>query len=386
MLPRAVVDEEIANAGRREKRVRDLPSHVVAYYLVAMCVFTGVGVCEVLRWLLHEARGLFGADAARVVTSGGICSARSRLGKGVMEALCRRVAVPVAVAATPGAWHAGLRLMALDGSTLDLQDTAANAAHFGYPSGKDGDGAFPQARFAALAELGTHVIFGARVAPFAASEIALAHEIVAGLRPDMLCVADRLFFSYNLWNKAAATGAQLLWRVRGNLILPVEKRLPDGSWLSRVYPGPDDRRRKTNGVAVRAIRYRLKGDDAPAEEFLLLTTLLDHAAHPAQTLAALYPHRWEIETAYDEFKTHLRGGRVVLRSKTPDMVEQEFHAFILAHYCVRGLMHEAALAHGMPPLRLSYKHSVEVVKRHLPALEAGFSPTPHRPAPPRGLP
>jgi hypothetical protein len=229
-------------------------------------------------------------------------------------------------------------------------------------------------RFAALVECGTHVLFGAHMGPFAQSEQALAASVIGALRQGMLCMADRLFYSHAFWRRARETGAELLWRVKNNLRLPVEKRLRDGSYLSTLYASNADRKQKRNGQVVRVIAYRLKGRGARQESYRLITTLLDPARHPALALAGLYPQRWEIETALDEFKTHLRGGRVVLRSKKPELVRQEFYAFLLAHYCVRQLMHEAALANEVEPVRLSYKHAVEVIKRNLPASWPAFPP------------
>ena len=186
------------------------------------------------------------------------------------------------------------------------------------------------------------------------------------LRKEMLCLADRHFFSYPLWNKARASGADLLWRSKKNLILPCQQRLPDGSYLSRIYPSLRARRRCSNAVMVRVIEYRLEGVQGCEPFYRLLTTILDPEQAPAKELAALYPERWEIETALDELKTHLRGARIVLRSKTPELVEQEFYGLLLAHFAIRGLMHEAALKAAEDPDRLSFLHAVRVVRRKLP--------------------
>jgi len=376
-LPRAIVDEEIDKANRKQKRDRRLPARLMVYYTLAMCVYSQIGVQEVLRWVLEQARQYLGAQLVKIATSGGISSARKRLGSEVLEALYRRVAVPLANALTKGAWHQGLRLVALDGSTLDLQDTDENAAHYGYSNSGRGKSAYPKLRFAALVETGTHALIGAHMDAYATSEQALGARAIESLGKGMLCMADRLFYSYGFWSKARQTGAELLWRVKSNLRLPVEQVLPDGSYLSTLYANDTDRRSKRNGQRVRVIVYRLQGEGAPDETYRLITTLLDWEKHPAAELAALYPQRWEIEIALDEFKTHLRGGQVVLRSKTPDLVRQEFYAYMLTHYCVRQLMHEAALLNEVEPVRMSYKHAVEVFKRKLPAFEAGFSPYAH---------
>jgi len=163
----------------------------------------------------------------------------------------------------------------------------------------------------------------------------------------------------------AATGVDLLWRVKKNLLLPCETRLPDGSYLSRLYPSAKDQRHKSNGVVVRVIEYRLEGVQGAEPLYRLVTTILDHQRAPATELAAIYHDRWEIETALDELKTHLRGAGIVLRSKTPDLVRQEFSGLLMAHFAVRGLMHEAALDSGEDPDRLSFLHAVRVVRRKI---------------------
>jgi len=203
------------------------------------------------------------------------------------------------------------------------------------------------------------------MADYATSEVALAKTVLPSLSKGMLCLADRGFFGCELWRQAAATGADLLWRVSKNVLLPCEKRLPDGSYRSRIYPSQQDRRRQRNGVVVRVIEYRLEGVEGAEPSYRLATTVLDHELAQAPELAALYHERWEIETAFDELKTHLRGARIVLRSKTPDLVRQEFYGLLLAHFAVRGLMHEAALSAQEDPDRLSFLHAVRVVRRKM---------------------
>ena len=182
----------------------------------------------------------------------------------------------------------------------------------------------------------------------------------------MLCLADRNFFGFDLWKKAHTTGADLLWRIKKNLRLPCEKRLSDGSYLSTIYRSDKDRRRGANGIRVRVIEYTLEGVANAEPIYRLLTSILDPDQAPAEELAALYHERWEIETALDELKTHLRGSKIVLRSKTPDLVRQEFYGLMMTHFAVRGLMHEAALKAREDPDRLSFLHAVRVVRRKLP--------------------
>lgn len=186
----------------------------------------------------------------------------------------------------------------------------------------------------------------------------------------MLCLADRYFFSFELWQQAKGTGAELLWRIKKNLRLPCEQRLADGSYLSRIYPSQQDRQHQRNGVVVRVIDYRLEGVAGAEPIYRLVTTILDPEKAPALELAALYHERWEIETALDELKTHLRGARIVLRSKRPDLVRQEFYGLLMAHFVIRGLMHEAALKADEDPDRLSFVHAVRVIRRKLTSFAA----------------
>jgi hypothetical protein len=186
----------------------------------------------------------------------------------------------------------------------------------------------------------------------------------------MLCLADRNFFGFELWQQAQGTGADLLWRMKRNMRMACEKRLPDGSYLSHVYPSERDWRHKANGIVLRVVDYRLEGIDGSEPIYRLATTILDTDKAPAGELAALYHERWEIETAFDELKTHLRGARIVLRSKTPDLVRQEFYGLLMAHFAIRGLMHEAALKADEDPDQLSFLHAVRVIRRKMAAYGA----------------
>jgi hypothetical protein len=373
-FPLDQVRRVLAETGRASERERDLPAHVMVYYAIALALYMTASTREVLRCLLEGLRWLWGAEAVRVAGKSGISQARTRLGEAPLRGLYERVVRPVATPATRGAWYRRWRLVSLDGSCLDVADTEENCAAFGRPEASRGESAFPQVRFVALVENGTHVLFGARLGAFADGETTLARAALPALGPGMLCLADRQFFGYALWREAAASGAELLWRVKRNLRLPREAALVDGSFLSTIYPSEKDRRHKAAGVRVRVVEYRLKGVADAEPLYRLVTTLTDPVAAPATELAALYHERWEIEGALDELKTHLRGARMVLRSKTPALVRQEFWGLLLAHFAVRGLMHEAALKAGEDPDRLSFLHAVRVVRRKLPVF-AALSPS-----------
>ena len=370
-FPLEKIRASLAATGKESVRQRDLPAHVVLYYVIALALYMQSSYREVLRCLLEGIQWLVEPAAGiNVAGNSGISQARTRLGWEPVRQLHDEVVRPIAVAATKGAWYRAWRLISVDGSTLDVADEKGNNEAFGRPGASRGESAYPKIRFVSLVENGTHVLFGSRMADYATSEVALAKTVLPSLVKGMLCLADRGFFGFEMWKQAAATGADLLWRVRKNIHLPCEKRLPDGSYLSRIYPSQQDQRRGRNGIVVRVIEYRLEGVEGAEPLYRLATTILDHELAPAAELAALYHERWEIETAFDELKTHLRGAHIVLRSKTPDLVRQEFYGLLMAHFAVRGLMHEAALRADKDPDRLSFLHAVRVVRRKMAAFGA----------------
>ncbi len=374
VVPPARVRRVLAETGKASERERDLPAPVMVHYAIALALHMGSSTREVLRCLLEGLRWLWGAEAVKVAGKSGISQARSRLGEAPLRRLYEELVQPIATRASKGAWYRGWRLASLDGTCLDVADTEENRAAFGLPGASRGESAFPQLRLVALVENGTHVLFGARFGRTAEGETTLAHDVLGALRPGLLCLADRQFFGHALWQAAAETGADLLWRVKGNLRLPRGTVLPDGSYLATIHPGEADRRHRTGGVQARVVEYRLEGMPDAEPLYRVLTTILDPNQAPAAELAALYHERWEIEVALAELKTGLRGARVVLRSKTPELVRQEVWGLLLAHFAVRGLMHEAALRADEDPDRLSFSHAVRVVRRKVPQF-AALSPS-----------
>jgi hypothetical protein len=365
-FPVEKIHDVLEQTNRASVRERDLPAHVVVYYVIALALYMRSSYREVLRCLLEGVQWLLDPSAkVKVAGKSGISQARSRLGVEPMKKLYDTLVAPIAEKRTKGAWFREWRLVSLDGSTLDVADTVENDEAFGRPGASRGSSAFPKIRFVALLENGTHVLWAAHMDQYATDELTLAEKVIPSLRQGMLCMADRFFPSYKLWGMAAKTGADLLWRTRQNARLDVDKRLPDGSYLSRIYASTSDRRNGRNGIVVRVIDYRLKDVEGSEPLYRLITTILDHEQAPAKELAALYHERWEIETTLDELKTHLRGAQIVLRSKTPELVRQEFFGLLMAHFAIRGLMHEAALKADEDPDRLSFVHSVHVVQRRM---------------------
>lgn len=382
MFPPELVDGVVVEAGRREQRQRLLPARVVVYYVLALALFADASYEEVMRQLVEGLAWESGWERSWEVPSKmAISKARARLGREPLELLFRAVAVPLACESTRGAFYRGLRLMSLDGTCLDVADTPENAAAFGRPgsSRREGGGAFPQLRLVVAAESGTHAICDVAMGPYSTSEKELADRLISGLGEGMLCLADRGLYSFERFEKARGTGAQLLWRVMGHMLLPREEQLADGSYLTRVYRNQQDQRAKRAGARVRVVEYRLDDPALAADEqrYRLLTTILDPDQAPASELAALYPQRWELESALDELKTHQRGPRVVLRSKHPDGVYQEAYGHLCTHYAIRRVMHDAALQADLVPHRLSFIRSLRAARRTA-RTQPGFSPPQHR--------
>lgn len=363
------VQKVLAETGKESKRERSLPATVMVYYVMALAIYMQVSYEEVLRLVVDTFNWLAGrGTGVRIPVKSSIAEARERLGPEPVHRLSEQMVGPIATERTLGAFYRSWRLVSLDGSTLDVGDTVENVGEFGRPGVSRGPGsAYPKLRFCSLLENGTHVLFGARPAPYATGETTLAREVIRRLAPGMLCLADRNFFGYALWKMAARTGADLLWRVKGNLVLPCQERLADGSYLSMIYPSTTDRRHGRRGTRVRVIEFRIKGEGAPEDAFYrVITTVLDPEQASAVELASAYAERWEIETTLDEFKTHLRGRGIVLRSKTPAGVYQEFWGFLLAHHAIRTIMHDAALKADVDPDRMSYTHAINTVRRRMP--------------------
>lgn len=375
VFPPDLVDEVIEETGSRELRHRLLPARVMTYFAVGMALHAE-GSYEDVLGLLTDGLAWAEPEAEPVVlpSKSAIFQARDRLGPEPVRALFERTARPLATEGAPGAWLAGRRLVALDGTCLDVADTDANDAWFGRPGVNKGErSAFPQARVVGLAECGTHAIFEAVVGPYTTAENTLARELIDRLEPGMLALADRGFCGFPLWSRAVATGADLLWRASSVLKPTPIATLPDGSWLAEFRPS-GNAGRHAEPLTIRVIDYQVDdGRGDPSGPYRLFTTLLDPTEAPAADLAAAYAQRWEIEGAFDELKTHQRGARTVLRSKSPNLVQQEIWGHLCCHYAIRTLMWESADHAGVDPDRVSFTAALRITRRSL-AQARDFSP------------
>ena len=375
VFPPDVVDEVIAGQGRTEQRKRSLPARVVAYFAVGMALFSEGSYDDVFAQLTD---GLSWssrwAETFVPPSRSAIFQARVRLGFEPLAALFSRVARPLATPATPGGWLAGRRLVAIDGTCVDVADTPANAVYFGRPGVSKGEkAAFPQARLVGLVECGTHAIFDVVIGAYTTGEVTLARQLVERLQPGMLCLADRGFYGYKLWQQARATGAELLWRMRSSQRLDPIEVLADGSYLAEVFEVHNYKRRG-HGLTVRVVDYTIDDGRDNDTTYQLITTIIDPADATATDLALAYSQRWEIESAFDELKTHQRGPRTVLRSKSPNLVLQEIWGHLCCHYAIRTLMFEAATHTGTDPDRVSFVAALRISRRSI-AQQGDFPPS-----------
>jgi hypothetical protein len=375
----ALVDDVVARAGATQRRARLLPARATVYFVLALCLFSGAdaaappGYRSVARSLTNGLRQL--PHLRRVPSSPALTRARQRLGVEPLRLLFDRLRGPRATPATPGAFIFGRRLVAWDSTGINVPDTEDNVAAFG----RAGEGGHPQLRLLTLLECGTHALLGAAFdGYYQASEPALARRLLCRLQPGMLLLADRNFPGYELWGLAAATGADLVWRIKKNQVFVPLRRLPDGSFLS-VMPTPAESVRHgqaraagrplpdpPSGHSVRVIEYDVTvatdDGDLRTEAFRLVTTLLDHEQAPALQLAELYHQRWEIELSYGELKTRLRGPQVILRSRRPQLVRQEIFAFLVVYQALCSLRVCAAQAADTDPDRISFTVTLRLAR------------------------
>lgn len=399
-IPRDVVDDAIADTGRRARRSDGkLPPHVMVYFTMALALFADDDYEEVAARLASTLDSWGCWDHTWQPTSGGITQARQRLGFEPLEGVFEQVTRPVADPLTRDAFLGGWRLMSIDGYEFDVPDTPANAEAFDRSANDKGGSAFPKARVVTISECGSHATVAAQIAGRNTGEQTLARRLYPRLEPDWLLIADRNFYNFPDWQTASSTGAQLLWRVRGTngkggLSLPVLQRLSDGSYLSVVVKhgtrnAPARYRRimqtaqagdhldADQAALVRVIEYTVpdrNGSGDPPELIRLITTITDPTDATAKQLAQVYHQRWEHETGNAQIKTSLRGPGRVLRSKSPDLVRAEIYGYLLTHYAISALICAAATEADIDPDRVKFKRTVRIIRRSLADPTASFPP------------
>lgn len=362
VYPMPLVNELLDEHGCNSERIRRFPAAAGVYYCMALSLYPEASYESVLAAVVDGLGWMHGEVTGGSVAKSSISQLRNKIGHEPLKELHRRTCVPLALPDQhPDAFYCGLRLVAMDGSNFEIPDEVENVAVFGYPGSRTGHAGYPQAQCAVLVECATHAIIAANLGAYRTGEWEICKPLLTALAPGMLCLADRGFNGYEHFKAASETGAKLLWRCTSNRVLPVLKGLPDGSYLSAIHPGAP--RHREEAISVRVIEYSLPSLPGGEPRYRLLTTLLDHVKAPALELAAIYHERWEVEAVFDELKVHLRQGRRTLRSKTAEGVRQEFYGWVLAHYAVRWLMHQAASEHRIKQRSLSFTAHVQLLRR-----------------------
>jgi hypothetical protein len=391
---RAERDAVLAAAGEKvpRARFRSLPARLGVYFTLGLCLYSHLPYAWVLRGLSSGLEGALAAAGWSVPAPTALTGLRRRLGERPFELLFKHVAGSLCPGREPWSLVCGLLAVAWDGTTVKVPASEENITCFGRPghkrkkAGAAGKGHYPQARLVALAACGTRALIGAAVGPLADGEQALAAGLAGCLRPGMLLLADRGFYGWQLWNAAAASGADLLWRVQSGVRLPAVKELPDGSWLARIDdPAAVRRRTRKNGerrrrgsrlppdtgplpgaLTVRVIEFTLtvacQDGTVRTERYRMITTLLDWTAAPARDLAEGYARRWAAETAFRELKTYLRGPGRILRSRDPGLARQEIWAYLITYQAIRAVICLAAAGRGLDPARLSFTAALHAAR------------------------
>ncbi len=404
-----LVDEAVGDGLAWEMRLRALPSRLGVYFVLGLCLFSYLPYGQVLRELVCGLEPGLGGAGWQVPAATALTGVRRRVGEKPLESLFRRLCPAPAPGRSPWSHICGLLAVAWDGTTVTVQDTAENTAAFGKPgtrnkraAGEQGERqdavAYPQLRLVTLMACGTRILLDAAFGPArgkGTGERALARALLGRLRPGMLLLADRNFYSYDLFTASQAAGADLLWRVKGSIHLPVLAELPDGSYLAhvndpravqaRLHKNGTRRRRGSTlppdttplpGITVRVIEYVLTvtTDDGRArtERYRLITTLTRWQACPAADLAAGYAWRWAIETGYREFKTYLRGPGRVLRARRPELARQELWAYLVIYQAIRVIIARAAAGAGIDPDRISFTATLHAARRTISTARASM--------------
>jgi hypothetical protein len=380
----------LAEGGRGGRRFRALPSRLGVYFVLGLCLFSGMPYRAVLRQLAGGLAGPLAAAGWRVPASTALTGLRRRLGERPFELLFWRLCAALSPGRAPWSHVCGLLAVAWDGTTVKAAASEENLAAFGRPGAAKG-GHHPQVRLVTLIACGTRALLGAAMGPVrgkGTGEQVLARDLLGCLRKGMLLLADRNFYGYDLWRAAAGTGADLLWRVKASMDLPAVRALPDGSWLAHVSDPAAVRRRTARnarrrrrgsklprdtapvpGITVRVIEFGLtvSTDDGRVRtgRYRLVTTLADHRRYPAAALAAAYAQRWAIETGFAEFKTYLRGPGRILRGRTPELARQELWAYLAIYQAIRAVTCLAAAGAGLDPDRISFTAALHAIRSTL---------------------
>ena len=370
-IPTETIEQVLGQTDSRETRKRKLPSHLIVCLVVTMIIWSSDSMRTVLKNLVKGLRTqwLKLGQYWRVPSPSSISEARQRLGCRPMSQLFHLLVRPLATAKTPGAFLFGLRVMAADGTVLDVPDTPANAKVFGYPGSQHGTrAAFPKIRLVLLIEAGTHLIVDTLMCPYRIGERVRVKKLLRSVAPGMLLMWDRGLHSYQMVQATQKQGCHFLGRVPANVKFVPEQVLDDGSYLAWIHPDGKSKKKGYSKILLRVIEYTIE-TEPEQKTYRLITSLLDPRLYPALVLAREYHTRWEVENTIDELKTHLNGRKTPIRSLNPREVVQEVYGWLLEHWAVRSLMFQASQQAEISPLRLGFTGTLKIIRAAIPEFQ-----------------
>jgi len=354
----------LERAGKATQRDRKLSKELVVYFVMMLALFRSSNHREVFR-TVASAFDSFKRKRGKKIdipSAAALVQARAKVGFEVMKEIFHSGANVIGTPDVPGCFFKHWRLMAIDGCLLDVAATEPNSKEFGQPKNQHKNASvLPQIRFVGLMEVGPHSFLRIEQGGYVDGEVTLARQLLGSIEQDMLVLADRNFYSFSFFNEIDEKKAAFVCRIQRGMKFGPERRLEDDSVMVTIYSSDD--KEKLNGKKARLIQYRPAGSQG--EIVFLITNILDPRLASAQELAHLYHERWEYENALDELKTHLCDSALTLRSKSPDLVKQEFWGTMMTYYVIRYTMFRAAANRNLDPDRLSFLHTVNVISRTL---------------------
>jgi hypothetical protein len=384
-VPPALIDKALTDTGHHSRRVRKLPATVVIWLVLLIGLRSDLDVPAMWRQLVGTLLSfLLRLVGRRPPSKSAFCTARQRVGPRPLRQLFLSTALPIAIDRTRGAYYKGMRLMAMDGQDYKVPDTPENAGAFGRPSTRRKDkklpAGYPQIHVTRMIEVGTRMCVEALVKPSDASDHHTAGKLLQRASPGDLVLWDKGYYSFQRIAQAIGEHKFFLAPVPSHVVLDPIEKLPDGSFLAKVYPSPNHRRDDREGIVVRVVEYTFDDPDRTGHQqrHRLITNLLDAEKFPAMELIVLYHERWEIEINNDEITTHQLNRPVELRSRKPAGVVQELYGVLIAHNAVHAAMHEAALAIDVDPRTLSFMSAVRLIRDAIPVMRN--APTERLPA------
>jgi hypothetical protein len=350
IVPFEMAGAVLAGCGAAQRRLRKLPARVVVCLLLAAALFEECGYPAV--WARLTAA--LGSLPLPTITATGLWHARTRLGVRPMRELFDLLRGPATAIRTAGARWAGLLVVAIDGTFLDVPDGPATRARLGKGSNQyTAASGYPQILLVALVACGTRAILDAAFGPRGGGETGHGQRLARSLRTGMIVLLDRGLSGNDFLGVIAGTGAAFLVRLSAARKPPVLRRFPDGSFLSRL-----------GTLEVRIIECQITIATTAGRHtgaYRLATTLLDSRRHPAFELVKLYHERWEVESAYFALKKTMLGRRV-LRSRTLPGIAQEIYALLALYQVIRIAIADATTVLGTDPDRASFSVALQAAR------------------------